>query len=246
MLAILNDRIADGRDVSWVWDADFEMLAGRARRVTCAGTRAAELALRLKYAGVEVERLEVVPPLPTRSTLLSPTAPDGRLFAVPTYTALLELRQELQRRGHVGRVLVSPTGRHGHDMKTIWHDLECGGYVEDLEVWRGLARRQGGPVLDVGAGTGRVTLDLARAGYAVTALDVCDELLATLRERAAGLDVATVAADARSFALDTASPCASCRCRRSSSSAGRTGAPGSSPGPGSTRRRRPPRHRPRR
>src|SRR5204862_5706 len=45
----LNDGIADGRDVSWIWDADFEMLAGRVRRVTCSGTRAEEMALRLKY-----------------------------------------------------------------------------------------------------------------------------------------------------------------------------------------------------
>ncbi len=50
LLAVLNDNIADGRDISWVWDADFELLAGRVRRVTCSGTRAAELALRLKYA----------------------------------------------------------------------------------------------------------------------------------------------------------------------------------------------------
>ena len=47
----LNDRIADGRDVSWIWDADFELLAGRVRRATCSGTRAEEMALRLKYAG---------------------------------------------------------------------------------------------------------------------------------------------------------------------------------------------------
>ncbi len=53
MLGVLNDDIADGRDVSWIWDADFELLAGRVRRVTCSGTRAAELAVRLKYAGVE-------------------------------------------------------------------------------------------------------------------------------------------------------------------------------------------------
>ena len=87
-------------------------------------------------------------------------------------------------------------------MRAIWHDIECGGYVDDLEVWRELARQQGGPILDVGAGTGRVTLDLARSGYAVTALDICDELLSSLRDRARGLDVTTVAADARSFALD--------------------------------------------
>jgi lipid II isoglutaminyl synthase (glutamine-hydrolysing) len=59
LLAILNDRTADGRDISWVWDADFEMLADRVRRVTCAGTRAAELAVRLKYAGVPADRLHV-------------------------------------------------------------------------------------------------------------------------------------------------------------------------------------------
>ncbi len=63
VLAILNDRTADGRDVSWVWDADYEMLAGRVRRVTCAGTRAAELAVRLKYAGVPSDRLHVTPAL---------------------------------------------------------------------------------------------------------------------------------------------------------------------------------------
>ncbi len=101
LLAILNDGIADGRDISWVWDADFEMLAGRARRVTCAGTRAAELALRLKYAGVPSERLTVIPPLGAALDAALGACPGGRLFALPTYTALLELREELQRRGHV-------------------------------------------------------------------------------------------------------------------------------------------------
>ena len=62
-------------------------------------------------------------------------------------------------------------------MSVIWHDLECGAYTEDLPVWRALAARHGGPVLDVGAGTGRVTLDLARAGHAVTALDTDPALL---------------------------------------------------------------------
>jgi lipid II isoglutaminyl synthase (glutamine-hydrolysing) len=101
LLAILNDRIADGRDISWVWDADFELLAGRARRITCAGTRAAELALRLKYAGVAPERLTVVPALGPALDAALRDCPAGRLFALPTYTALLELRQELERRGHV-------------------------------------------------------------------------------------------------------------------------------------------------
>jgi len=98
LLAVLNDNVADGRDVSWVWDADFELLAGRVRRVTCAGTRAAELALRLKYAGVEPERIVVVPEL---ETALESARGDGggTLFALPTYTALLALRELLARRG---------------------------------------------------------------------------------------------------------------------------------------------------
>ena len=57
----LNDRIADGRDVSWIWDADFELLAGAVRRVVCAGTRAPEMALRLKYAGLADGAIEVEP-----------------------------------------------------------------------------------------------------------------------------------------------------------------------------------------
>ena len=61
--AVLNDHIADGRDVTWVWDADFEVLAPRVRRATCSGTRAAELALRLKYAGVPTDRIAVEPDL---------------------------------------------------------------------------------------------------------------------------------------------------------------------------------------
>jgi UDP-N-acetylmuramyl tripeptide synthase len=102
LLAILNDRTADGHDISWVWDADFELLEGRARRITCAGTRAAELALRLKYAGVPVDRLHVVPALPDALDAALAACAGGPLFALPTYTALLELRAELQRRGHVG------------------------------------------------------------------------------------------------------------------------------------------------
>ena len=83
----------------------------------------------------------------------------------------------------------------------IWHELECGGYDEDLELWRRLAREARGPVLDVGAGTGRVTLDLARRGHPVTALDLDGELLARLAADADGLRVATVTADARDFSL---------------------------------------------
>jgi lipid II isoglutaminyl synthase (glutamine-hydrolysing) len=101
LLAILNDRTADGRDISWIWDADFEMLAGGARQVTCAGTRAAELALRLKYAGLPADRLRVVPALGPALDAALRTSEQGQIFALPTYTALLELRSELQRRGYV-------------------------------------------------------------------------------------------------------------------------------------------------
>jgi len=83
----------------------------------------------------------------------------------------------------------------------VWHDLECGGYHEDLDLWRELAAEHDGPILDVGAGTGRITLDLARHGHHVVALDAEADLLAALRERAEGLDVETVAADARGFDL---------------------------------------------
>jgi len=100
VLAILNDRVADGRDVSWVWDADFEMLAGRVRRVTCAGTRAAELAVRLKYAGVPSDRLHVTPAPAAALDEAVADVGSGHLYVLPTYTALLELRQELAARGH--------------------------------------------------------------------------------------------------------------------------------------------------
>jgi UDP-N-acetylmuramyl tripeptide synthase len=94
----LNDRIADGRDVSWIWDADFELLADGVRRVVCAGTRAPEMALRLKYAGWPQEAIEVIEPIPSSLDAALADAPNG-LFALPTYTALLELRTLLADRG---------------------------------------------------------------------------------------------------------------------------------------------------
>jgi lipid II isoglutaminyl synthase (glutamine-hydrolysing) len=96
----LNDGIADGRDISWIWDADFELLAGVAGHVTCSGTRAEELALRLKYAGLDYARVELVRSL-EEGLDRSLARGDGRpLYALPTYTALLELRELLAARGH--------------------------------------------------------------------------------------------------------------------------------------------------
>jgi SAM-dependent methyltransferase len=90
--------------------------------------------------------------------------------------------------------------------QVIWHDLECGGYNADLTLWRELA---GGshhgspadPILEIGAGSGRVALDLARAGHRVTALDLDRQLLDALSARAAGAEVEVVCADARTFEL---------------------------------------------
>src|SRR2546423_541070 len=94
----LNDRIADGRDVSWIWDADFELLAGRVRNVTCSGARAEELALRLKYAGIDAP-ISVERDLERSLDAALAAGDGGPLYALPTYTALLELRDLLADRG---------------------------------------------------------------------------------------------------------------------------------------------------
>jgi SAM-dependent methyltransferase len=86
-----------------------------------------------------------------------------------------------------------------------WHDVECGSYTADLELWRTLARDCGGPILDVGCGTGRVALELAVAGHEIVGIDADPALVAKLNERAtaAGLSARAIAADARSFTVGT-------------------------------------------
>jgi lipid II isoglutaminyl synthase (glutamine-hydrolysing) len=98
----LNDAIADGRDVSWIWDVDFEPLLGGLERLVATGSRAAELALRFAYGGLARDRIEVEPALARaldRGLALTP--PGGELTVLPTYTAMLALRKVVAGRGHV-------------------------------------------------------------------------------------------------------------------------------------------------
>ncbi|HEX3455406.1 MAG TPA: MurT ligase domain-containing protein [Gaiellaceae bacterium] len=96
----LNDAIADGRDVSWIWDVDFELLAAGLERLIASGERAAELALRFKYGGMPESAIEVVPDLEAALDRgLELTESGGELVCLPTYTAMLGLQAILTRRG---------------------------------------------------------------------------------------------------------------------------------------------------
>ena len=96
----LNDGIADGRDVSWIWDVDFEPLLEGLETVVVTGERAAELALRFKYGGFDESRIVVEPSLEAaidRGLSLTPDA--GELVVLPTYTAMLALQRLVAERG---------------------------------------------------------------------------------------------------------------------------------------------------
>ena len=101
LVLFLNDNIADGRDVSWIWDVDFELLAGKARSVTVSGARAWDMALRLKYAGIQADggSSPHVEPEPARALrqALEATPAGGTLYVIPTYTAMLQVRDLLAR-----------------------------------------------------------------------------------------------------------------------------------------------------
>jgi len=104
LLAALNDRDADGRDVSWIWDADFETLAPAVEHAVVTGIRSRDLANRLKYAGVARERIEVVDQWGSAIDRAIGAAPQGgEVIVLATYTAMLALRGELARRGHVAQ-----------------------------------------------------------------------------------------------------------------------------------------------
>ncbi len=103
LLVAINDRIADGTDISWIWDVDFEQLSTTKNRITtviASGLRAWDMAVRFKYAGFEPEQLLVTESLNQAiETALEQTAPGSRLFILPTYTAMLEMRRYLNKKG---------------------------------------------------------------------------------------------------------------------------------------------------
>ncbi|MBM3664992.1 MAG: DUF1727 domain-containing protein [Actinobacteria bacterium] len=103
LLVALNDRIADGRDVSWIWDVDWEPVLPRVRRLTATGDRAYDLALRFRYAGLPEDRLHVVPdPVAALDGALAALPQGAILEVLPTYTAMHEIRADLVARGAAG------------------------------------------------------------------------------------------------------------------------------------------------
>jgi UDP-N-acetylmuramyl tripeptide synthase len=102
VLIMINDLFADGTDVSWLWDVDFEVMRGKVARATVSGIRARDMALRLHYAGVAPATGDVVVqeriPLALTHAIES-TPPGGTLYVLPTYTAMLEVKDDLARRG---------------------------------------------------------------------------------------------------------------------------------------------------
>lgn len=103
VLIAINDALADGQDVSWLWDVDFEVLAGKVRRVIASGTRAHDLALRLKYTGAGLE-VDIEENLEEALDRALGRLPFGEtLYLLPTYTAMLRLKKILASRGVGGQ-----------------------------------------------------------------------------------------------------------------------------------------------
>src|SRR5207302_11017393 len=102
LLIAINDQFADGTDVSWLWDVEFERLQDRVNVAICTGLRAEDMAVRLKYAGVESERIRVETDLRRALELgLAAAEPNETVYVLPTYTAMLAMREILQRTGYV-------------------------------------------------------------------------------------------------------------------------------------------------
>jgi len=102
VMIVINDLFADGTDVSWLWDVDFEVLAGRVRFVVASGLRAEDMAVRLKYAGVDPALISVErETTPALSRALQYTPEGETIYLLPTYTAMLEVRAKLVEAGHL-------------------------------------------------------------------------------------------------------------------------------------------------
>jgi UDP-N-acetylmuramyl tripeptide synthase len=102
LLIIINDRDADGTDVSWLWDADFERLCGTTQQIIVSGTRAADMQVRMQYAGVDRQQITRIDRIADALDATLAAADAGQVvYVLPTYTAMLELRAVLTQRGWV-------------------------------------------------------------------------------------------------------------------------------------------------
>ncbi len=102
LMIVINDLFADGTDVSWLWDVDFEMLAGRVQFAVTSGLRAADMAVRLKYAGVDSRLITVEADSAKALQRALEEIPEGdTLYLLPTYTAMLDVRGKLVDAGHL-------------------------------------------------------------------------------------------------------------------------------------------------
>lgn len=101
ILIAINDNLADGRDISWLWDTNFEQLCNVKETVTISGQRAEDMAVRMKYTGLPVDQIEIVTPLEKAlKNALQSTGPQQTLWILPTYTCLLELQKILKAMGY--------------------------------------------------------------------------------------------------------------------------------------------------
>tara|TARA_Y100001936_G_scaffold70691_2_gene69810 strand:+ start:1062 stop:2432 length:1371 start_codon:yes stop_codon:yes gene_type:complete len=99
LCVLLNDRVADGRDVSWIWDVDYERVLNRVKTLHVGGERSYDLALRFLYGGFEKELIQVTDSIPELlDSLVSSTPNDSKIFVLPSYTAMLDLRDHLVKR----------------------------------------------------------------------------------------------------------------------------------------------------
>jgi len=104
LIICINDLYADGTDISWLWDVDFEALAANQENINfvlCSGLRAEDMAVRLKYAGLATEKLAVEKDLGAALEAGLSKVPTGELlYIMPTYTAMLQMREIIQKQGY--------------------------------------------------------------------------------------------------------------------------------------------------